>query len=421
MTNRKNWTEQEVKELTRLKATGIGTTLIAEKLGRTKKSVEIKLDHLPKDQTARPVVDQVPDDAPARAEFWKKRAAEMERALNKAQESQTAVEMLCEHVLDMAPRSYSPAPAIVRDCSLKVGHSSPQSAMLAFSDTHIGAVVKPQQTLDMGNYNFEIFLRRLNRLERSVESILKDHTTTQISELVIPILGDMLDGALSHSAESGQPNTILTQFYAGGHAIAQFLRRLSVLAPLRLYGCVGNHTRWQNQHRMPTKNRNSNYDMLLYMFVEALTRDIPRIKWTLDWQPFAVFDVQGYTFYCGHGDNLRGGDKALGIPSHSMGRMVSTTSQLFTRSGKQAPDYYLVGHLHRPISVPHSRGEVIVNGAFPGIDGFALNEYFNASWPSQKFWLMHPKFGRSATYDLRLDRGDNDPHTYVLPEGFDCL
>lgn len=387
-------------------------------LGRTKTAVDRKADHLPlSDKVAAPA-DPIPNEDESRIDFWRKRAGELERALKEAQQCRTAIEVLCEHVLEMAPRSYQPAPyGTPPKFDTK---SSPQSAMLAFSDTHIGADVKPEQTLGMGNYNFEIFLRRLKRLELSVHSILKDHTTTTISELVVPILGDMLDGALSHSAESGQPNTILTQFYAGGHAIAQFLRNLSVLAPLRLYGCVGNHTRWQNQKKMPTKNRNSNYDMLLYMFVEALTRDIPAIQWNLDWQPFAVFDVQGYTFYCGHGDNLRGGDKALGIPAHAMGRMVSTTSQLFTRNGKAAPDYYLVGHLHRPISIPHSRGEVIVNGAFPGIDGYALGEYFNASYPSQKFWLMHPKFGRSATYDLRLDRGDETPHGYKLPENFPC-
>lgn len=373
-----------------------------------------KCDHLPKDQKGTP---NEPDD---RTEYWRKRAAVAEKALEKAQESQTALEVLCEHVLEMAPKSYQSAPNIIRDCALRPLHTSPQSAVLAFSDTHIGAVVTPEQTLSLGNYNFEIFLRRLNRLERSVKSIVQDHTTTRIDELVIPILGDMLDGALTHSAESGQSNTVLTQFYSGGHAIAQFLRNLSQLAPLRLYGCVGNHTRWQNQHKMPTKNRNSNYDMLLYMFVEALTRDIPKIQWSLDWQPFAVFDVKGYTFWCGHGDNLRGGDKALGVPSHGMGRMVSTTSQLFTRAKRSAPNYYLVGHLHRPISVPHSRGEVIVNGAFPGIDGFALNEFFNSSYPSQKFWLMHEKFGRSATYDLRLDLGDDTPHGYTLPEGFAC-
>jgi hypothetical protein len=171
---------------------------------------------------------------------------------------------------------------------------------------------------------------------------------------------------------------------------------------------------------MPTKNRNSNYDMLLYLYVQALTRDISGIQWELNDQPFATFEVQGFPFYCGHGDNLRGGDKALGLPAHSMGRMVSTTTQLFTRAGRDTPAYYCVGHLHRPISIPHAKGEIIVNGAFPGIDGYALGEYFNSSFPIQKFWLMHPKFGRSATYDLRLDLGDATPHGYELPGAFAC-
>jgi len=292
---------------------------------------------------------------------------------------------------------------------------------LQFSDTHIGAVVKEDQTLGLGGYSFEIFLRRLYRLERSIFSILEDHTATKIDEIVIPMIGDMLDGALVHAAECGQANTILAQFYSGGHAIAQFFRNLSTLAPLRIYGVVGNHTRWGHQHKMPSKNRNSNFDMLLYLYVQALTRDIPSIEWTLNMQPFQTFDVKGFNFYAAHGDNIRGGDKTLGLPAHSMGRMISTTTQLFSRADKATPDYFLLGHLHRPIEVPHAKGAVIVNGAFPGIDGYAMTEFFNSSHPIQKFWLMHPKFGRSATYDLRLDLGDKEEHNYTIPTGFECL
>jgi len=329
--------------------------------------------------------------------------------------------VLCEQVHELAPKSYQPATWVLNPEYQDQHKQSAQSAVLLFSDTHIGAVIKPEQTLNLGEYNFEIFLRRLQRLEKSIFSVLQNHTTTEISELVIPILGDMLDGALSHSAECGQVNTMLTQFYSGGHAIAQFLRNLSVIAPLRIFGCVGNHPRWQNQHKMPTKNRNSNFDQFLYLYVQALTRDLPRIVWHLDWQPFAVFDVQGYTFYAGHGDNLRGGDKILGLPAHSIGRAVSTTTQLFNRSGKDTPSYYCFGHLHRPISLPHARGEILVNGAFPGIDGFALGEYFNSSLPSQKLFLIHPKFGKAAAYDLRLDLGDSVPHKYELPKQFECV
>jgi len=385
-------------------------------MGRSLKSVETATARNSIPSAVTPLFTPEQQEEKDTISFWRKRCNEMERVLTEARQSRIAEDILAERVLEMAPKSYQPA---TFDSGMLFKRTNatatPQSAVALFSDTHIGATVYPEQTLGMGNYNFEIFLRRLKRFERSIFSILSDHTTTPISEIVVPILGDMLDGALGHSAEMGQTNTILTQFYAGGHAIAQFLRNLSTIAPLRIYGCVGNHTRWQNQHKMPSKNRNSNYDMLLYLYVQALTRELPSVSWELNWQPFATFSVQGFPFYCGHGDNLRGGDKALGLPAHAMGRMVSTTTQLFTRAGRDTPAYYCFGHLHRPISIPHAKGEIIVNGAFPGIDGYSLGEYFNSSFPSQKFWLMHPKFGRSATYDLRLDLGDSTEHGYQLP------
>lgn len=378
-------------------------------MSRSIKAVEQKLSKI-----------EVPEtDYRALSVYWKRKAAEAERALAEASVSKTAVDVLCEQAHELAPKSYQPPTVTFSPPKRAAG--KPQSAVLLFSDTHIGQEVKSEQTLGMGGYNFEIFLRRLNRLQSSIFSIIRDHTTASVPEIVIPILGDMLNGALNHSVEAGQVNTMLAQFYSGGHAIAQFLRNVSTIAPIRTYGCVGNHTRWQNQHKMPTQNRNSNFDQLLYLYVQALTRDIPTIKWTLDSQPFATFEVQGFPFYCGHGDNLRGGDKMLGIPNHSMGRMVSTTTQLFTRAGRDIPAYYCVGHLHRPISLPHANGEIMVNGAFPGIDGYALNEYFNATRPMQRFFFMHPTYGKTAEYPLRLDLGDDIPHGYKLPDQFPCV
>lgn len=408
-----NWTAAEVGKLKQLKASGMADTQIAEELGRPYRSVTNAVRRYAL-QTEVPEID-----FRARAEVWQKKAGELQRALDKMSENRAAADIVAEQIIELAPRAYVPPVDTYR--APRKSKSSPQSAVCLFSDTHIGAVVKPEQTLGLGGYNFEIFLRRLWRLQESIFSIMNDHTTTEVPEIVVPILGDMLDGALSHAAECGQANTLLAQFYAGGHAIAQFLRSLSTLAPIRVYGCVGNHTRWQNQKKMPTKNRNSNMDMLLYLYVEALLRDCPRIKCEFNMQPFALFDVQGFSFYAGHGDNLRGGDKMLGIPNHAMGRMVSTTSQLFTRAGRKMPDYYVVGHLHRPIDLPHAKGSVLVNGAFPGIDGYALSEYFNSAHPIQRFFFMHKKFGMAAEYKLRLDIGDATAHGFKLPESaFSC-
>lgn len=436
----KFWTQEEIDTLIRLQA-DLDWTQIGLTLGRTPESCRLKFQRglsllrkstsysTFKGQGPTVCVKQPEEGVSASAEsgqtsenketvaYWKKQATSLRKELDDARAHATAEKILAERVESLAPTAYAPAPFHLNP-EFKKGASSPQSAVLLFSDTHIGAVVSPEQTLGMGGYNFEIFLRRLQRLEKSVFSILEDHTTTPIEEIVIPILGDMLDGALDHGAEIGQENTMLAQFYQGGHAIAQFLRNLTYLAPLRIYSTVGNHSRWQNQKRMPTKNRNSNFDQLLYLYVKALLRDEPRIVWHMDAQPFATFEVQGYPFYALHGDNIRGGDKMLGVPNHALGRMISTTTQLFSRADKNIPAYYCLGHMHRPIELPHANGEILVNGAFPGIDGYALNEYFNSSRPSQRFFLMHPKFGIAASYKLRLDMGDETPHNYQVPTEF---
>ena len=351
--------------------------------------------------------------------MWRKAATDAHKKLAKSAEAKAATDILVERVCELAPLTY--APPLYQNPPASKTRGRPQSAVLLLSDTHIGKVVQPEQTLGLGNYSFEIFLRRLQRLEDSIRSILADHTTTEVPEIVVPIIGDILDGSLVHSVEAGLENTIFNQFYAGAHALSQFLRNLSVIAPLRIYTCVGNHPRFSNQHKMPSTNRFSNFDHFCYAYMEALLRDCPRIKFHLDKQPFALFKVQGFNFHCSHGDNfLVGGDKALGIPTHSIGRHLSSTSQNFSSAGLAAINYFCTGHLHRSFTLPHARGEFICNGGFPGLDGFGLATGFGMATPSQKLFLIHPAHGKAASYDIRLDLGDGTSHRYQLPTGFPC-
>jgi hypothetical protein len=398
MSKSKAWTPEEVESLKEMWTDGLTTREIAEQLGRSPKAVEKKAHGLALPQR-KPEPRQPAD--PNEADYWKQQYKRVSKMLEDERWHKTEIEALVEEVYSIAPKSYKAAPPI-RWPKKNGGRS--QSAVLLFSDTHVGQVVESDQTLGLGGYNFDVFLSRLKRLEEAVYSILHDHVTTKIDELVIPMLGDMLHGALAHAVEAGQKNTLFTQFYAAGHAIAQFFRGLSTLVPVvRIYTTVGNHTRWQNQRKMPTDNRYSNLDQFLYAYIEALTKDLKNVQWHLTKQPFAVFDVQGYQFHCGHGDNLRGGDRALGIPAHSIGRKISSSMGLNAKTGQPLVNYYCFGHLHKPIQIPHTLGEVIVNGGFPGVDGFGLAEGFQSYWPSQKFFLVHPKFGRAACYDLRLD------------------
>lgn len=422
---KKPWTKFQLDFLLESRAHDKSIVEIADALGRTWTSVNQKWNSL------KPLTGPLGPPGPpgpagtsaasvdeSREEYWRKEAQRLQKELASRRVGDTAVDILVEKAVELAPVSYQPG-AYVHLSPTEKSKGSPQSAVLMLSDTHIGQVITPEQTLGMGGYNFEIFLRRLARLERSVFSIIQDHTSTSVPEIVVAMLGDLLHGNLMHSVEVGQTNTLFTQLYSAGHAIAQFLRNLSTLAPVRVYTAVGNHPRWGTQKKMPTDNRFSNFDQVLYAYIAALTRDIP-VQFNLNEQPFSRFAVQGWNFLAGHGDHLRGGDKNLGIPNHAIGRNVSVHSQLAMKSGNPLPNYFLMGHLHRPITIPHTMGEFLVNGGFAGMDGYALMEAFNSSNPSQKFFLVHPKHGRSATYDLRLDFGDKTPHHYELPDKFCC-
>lgn len=403
--SKRKWTDEEVLELRRFLKEGICNREIAEKLGRSVASVERKVQCLgakrSKTQGLKTPATYQEDKEIASEGHWKTQYDVLNRKYKEALKDVALTEKLVTEIKDMAPKSYEALPAVLPSRKRSTGR--PQSAVLLLSDTHIGKVTHLSQTIGFSEYNFHIFLERLKYVEDSVISILRDHVNTEVPELVIAMLGDMLDGALAHSVEAGQRNTLFSQFYAGGHAIAQFIRNLAAHVPkIRIKTVVGNHTRFQNQRKMPTENRFSNFDMFLYAFLEALTSDIKNVEWSLNQQPFQIFDIQGFTFHASHGDHWRGGDKALGIPNHAIGRQISTTTQLFTKHGVGSPNYYVTGHLHRSITLPHALGEVMVNGGFPGLDNYALAENFNPVDPIQRFFFVHPKYGRSATYDLCL-------------------
>lgn len=429
------WTDKEI-EFLRVQGRGFSHKYMAEVMGKSDAAIRGQRqrlglgrlgDELPTNNSTVSVQSN-PEGANtatfeqdvdrAREDYWRQQYNALEKKYEKSLKQSSVVEQLVERASQLAPRSYETAPQELAP----VPHSGqPQSALLLLSDTHVGQVVQPSQTLGFGIYNFDVFLARLKFVENSVRSILQDHTNTAVPELVICLGGDMLHGALNHSAEVAQHTTLFGQFYGAGHALAQFLRNLAPIVPkIRIQTAVGNHPRWGHQHKMPTHNRFSNLDHFLYAYVQALTREIGNIEWQLDMQPFSLFDVQGFRFHLSHGDHLRGGDKALGIPNHSVGRMVSANAQLFGKHDLPAPHYYLTGHLHRDIALPHARGSFIVNGGFAGIDGYGLTENFSPVDPTQTFFLVHPKYGRTATYPIQLKFAEvTETRPYLIPEGFD--
>lgn len=407
----KEWTAKEEKMLRDFWEQGSAVRAIAEWLERTPKAIERKVAGLGLEKREPGPREPKKVD---KAAYWKQQYKRVSDLLEEERWNKTVVETLVEEAAGMAPMSYQTAPDV--KWPKKKAKGSAQSAVLLLSDSHVGQVITKEQTMGLGEYNLQIFLSRLKRLEQTIYSILHDHVTTPVEELVVPMLGDMLHGNLSHAVEAGQQHTLFDQHFFASHALAQFLRNVSTLVPkVRIYTAVGNHTRWGTQRKMPTDNRYSNLDQFTYAMIQALTRDVKKIEWNLNKQPYAQFEVQGYQFWCGHGDNLKGGDKALGIPAHSIGRQLGTNMGLRARAGQPLTNFFCFGHLHKPVGIPHTLGKILINGGFAGLDGYGLAEGFQAYPPSQKFWLMHPRYGRAACYDLQLEHAPEGNETYNIP------
>ena len=124
----------------------------------------------------------------------------------------------------------------------------------------------------------------------------------------------------------------------------------------------------------------------------------------------------------------------MGVPSHAIGREINATTQRYAARlatalqdgsikkldqvrGQLPPDYYIVGDKHRHMSLSTSRGRYMVNGAFYDGDGYAITENFPPGRPFQLFFGVHPKIGKSWSYELMLDLAPSlDALPYQLPE-----
>lgn len=426
---RRSWTTEELEQAVNMRLKGMSMHEIGSALHRSFRSIreqfrndprrlDLKASTLTHQTLAR---EQKPstleeDVTQAQQAYWQEQYRAIKKKYDRLIDERGLELQLIEDIEKLAPRSYSSAPGFYKHQPKKSTIHDAQVAVLHLSDTHIGQTVYPDQTGGHGDYDFELFLARLHRLQESIVSIVTEHTPTLVTELVVCMGGDMLHGALAHGNEAGQLVTLFDQFYAGGHALAQFLRNMAFYFPkVRIETVVGNHPRWGTQKKMPTVNRYSNLDQFLYAYVAALTRDIENIRWNLTHEPAADFEVAGHRFHMIHGDVLRGGDKALGIPNHYVGRMLSIIAQLDAKKGTIPPAYHLVGHFHREIEIPHALGKVLFNGGFPGLDEYALAGMFNPCDPTQRFFLMHPRYGQTATYSMSLKFAERGVHVYAIP------
>lgn len=282
------------------------------------------------------------------------------------------------------------------------GAHSEQTAVLLFSDLHVGANTDIEETGGLGEYNYPIFRKRLVVLRDAIRSITNDYhrIAHPVKNLVVLSLGDIIENVTIFPSQRDAADDLTEQVLRAQNDIAEFyLGLLDTFENISVVAVSGNHGRIGRRGEF---KHHVNWDYIISRSLAARMADTTdRISFNVPKSPFAIVDVEGYTFLLRHGDGIKswGGIPFYGI-QRSTGRWIAIQQSM----GKRF-DYMAMGHFHQRADLPFTGGEVLMNGSFVGSSQFSVEVMETLSPPEQFFGFVHPKRGLGARYPIDLEPG----------------
>jgi hypothetical protein len=274
-------------------------------------------------------------------------------------------------------------------------HHNDETALLLLSDSHIG-----KKTI---SYNPKVFSERLKRLQKSMMSIIDAQRSIRpVKKLFIVMNGDIVDAEAVYPSQSVDHIAIpiIDQiFTVGVPELTAFL--LYCLANFEEVECIctrGNHGQ-QNAAKW-SSSKSTNWDFVIYKALEATTSNQPRIKWninTKDWK--SIFKIYSYGFLATHGNMIK---RYYNSPFYGMTRQAERWSNAYR--DKLRLDYILFSHFHSmDTGMRHNNLQIFVNGSFTTNDPYAEENIGVTSIPEQLLLGVHPRFGVTWRYPLKLE------------------
>lgn len=267
----------------------------------------------------------------------------------------------------------------------KGGQKHEGIANVLLSDVHLEERVLPEEVEGLNEHNLAISKLRMQEFFRTTLRFVKiEQRNTQINQLVLWILGDLITGWLH---EESIHTTLLSPINASLEAMArieqgiQFLLDNSELS-LTIPCVVGNHGRITRKPNHATENGNS-LDYFVYHSLKKIFADNDRVEFIIPESGFAFVDQFGYVIRGTHGHAVkyRGGVQGIGVPAS---RVLSQWNK--TRRA----DLDVFGHHH----VAQDGDRFVANGSILGFTSFGYKGAFSFQPPEQKFFLIHSKWGR---------------------------
>lgn len=245
------------------------------------------------------------------------------------------------------------------------------------------------------SFNMEVLKTRLRRYVEKIVSIADTHRKAyDINELVIVMIGDMIDG---ESIYPGQPFEIeygvVKQVFILVKEVAEQLEFLSNhFKKINIKYVPGNHGR-----NSKFGDKYTNWDTVFYMALEAVLKGNQNINFEgpKDKDVMLTFKINGHKFLAVHGNNI---NMWMNIPWYG----IIQKSMRWKGSLDEDWNYILLGHFHNYANFDWNDIEAIVNGTFVTDDDFGVEKIGMRSPSKQVIFGVHKKYGITWRYPLSV-------------------
>ena len=295
----------------------------------------------------------------------------------------------------------------------------PQTMVCPLSDTHVGDRVLIEEMNGLNQYNIDIFGRRLYGWTSQIIDLAElRRNYVEIPHLVVPMLGDMISGDIHDELARTNIDNCMNQMIIGAYMISQALIRLSgEFEDVYVPAVVGNHGRMTK--RVPGKDRNMDWDYMLYQWVASFCKNQSNIKFHIPKSPFTIFHAAGHNILIMHGDSVPGGGSSASMMGvvHKMRTVLqfketAAVEQLPADLVESRFEATMMGHFHRVDEFDVGTGQIFVVGTMKGGDEYATNRIHLLTEPKQIATYWHPVYGYISTEIIYLGKYDNAEETF---------
>lgn len=289
-------------------------------------------------------------------------------------------------------------PPVARRAKVKDPDATEEICVAMLSDVQLGKI-----TVD---YDSEVAILRVQRYASKIVALARiQNADHPVKRCRVQLIGDIVEGEgifphQAHEIDSG----IYRQIGVNGpRLLSEFiLTLLTFFDTVHITGVIGNHGNLKLAQG--ATDPESNMDRLLYRVVQLMFRDEPRVTWDIpdgvglrNW--YAVDRVFDWGFLLAHGDQIRGG--FAGFPWYGTAKKAWGWIDAI----EEPWDYLHFGHYHTPTMMTLNRRIARCNGSTESSNAYAQEQLGAVGFPTQWTGFVHPRYGVTSEYWVRLDDG----------------